>query len=400
MTVLGLVLGVLGVVGLLSLGWEVGAGALALVAVVALVGFWLERGADPGGPLRMKPAKIAELDAVRCGVDETAPWLLEKSSGRDGEHLLSFVSRRVARKLSRDLAAAVADERSAVVGLLGESKAGKSRCMFELVRDRVPDAVLFAPRGGPDAVREVIGLRAFRSPRRWTVLWLDDLEHFTDPRGGGVDDALLDEVLVLPRVVVAITASKQLGITRLEHAPTLTRLVPGDGEDGQQIAKVLGQALADAIGDEGRGAACVAASSLLDIHRSGRHPSVEGGHEVPEGVIVVECLIAAAQLGLGALTRARLLDVYRATETRHAGQESFDRGLRWATAALHGEVALVQAEGDAFRAYEYVVEHAGDHPHTRTARRLLAQLVAARGEVLLNVRDDDTEAIDPHTSAT
>jgi len=30
----------------------------------------------------MKPAKIAELEAVRCGVDKTAPWLLEKSSAR------------------------------------------------------------------------------------------------------------------------------------------------------------------------------------------------------------------------------------------------------------------------------------------------------------------------------
>jgi len=47
--VLGLVLGVLGLVGLLSLGWEVGAGALALVAVVAFVGFWLDAAVTPAG---------------------------------------------------------------------------------------------------------------------------------------------------------------------------------------------------------------------------------------------------------------------------------------------------------------------------------------------------------------
>jgi hypothetical protein len=31
---------------------------------------------------------------------------------------------------------------------------------------------------------------------------------------------------------------------------------------------------------------------------------------------------------------------------------------------------------------------------------VLAELVAARGEVLLNVRDDDDELVDPDTAAT
>ena len=99
-----------------------------------------------------------------------------------------------------------------------------------------------------------------------------------------------------------------------------------DSDDGWGVAEVLGQELADAIGDEGLGAACVAAAELLDIHRPGEHPNVEGGHPVPEGVIVVECLIAAAQLGLGALTRQQLLDVFRRTETGHASGRAVTAG--------------------------------------------------------------------------
>jgi tetratricopeptide (TPR) repeat protein len=357
--VLGLVGVVLGAVGLWSLKWWVGAGALAIVAVVALAGFWLERNRALTKLLRFKPVKLGELDAIQCGVDKTAPWLLEKTDARAGEYLLSFVSRQEARMVGHDLAAAVRANRSVLVGLVGESKAGKTRCVLELVRHRVPDAVLFAPRASPEAVRELIGLRRFRWRRRWTVLWLDDLEHFIDPMGGGgVDDALVAEVLALPRVVVAVTAGDHLGIKQFEDAPTLPRVVPGEGHDGQQIVSVLGQALADAIGEEGLGAACVAGPVLVRIHRSGQHPNFEGGNEVPEGVIVVECLIAAAQLGLGALTREQLLDVYRQTETQHASKESFDRGLRWGLTTLHGEVAPVLAHADTFRAYSYVVENA------------------------------------------
>ncbi len=40
-----------------------------------------------------------------------------------------------------------------------------------------------------------------------------------------------------------------------------------------------------------------------------------------------------------------------------------------------------------------------DHPYTKSARRLLSQLVAARGEVLLHIRDDDeTAATDVDTN--
>lgn len=146
--VLGLLGVVMGAIGLLSLGSLVGATALAVVAAVAGGGLWLERRSHIDEAVRFKPTRVAELDALRCGVDETTPWLLEKTPARDGESLLRFVPRWAGGALSRDLAANVAAERSVLVGLLGESKAGKTRCMFEVLRDRVPNALLFAPRGG------------------------------------------------------------------------------------------------------------------------------------------------------------------------------------------------------------------------------------------------------------
>jgi len=141
--VLGLVGVVIGVVGLVSLGWLFGVVALAVVVVVALIGFWRERtrGLDKK-VVRFTPAAIGQLDAIRCGVDRTAPWLLEKTAARDGEHLLSFVSRSEDRAVGRRLARAVNEERSVVVALIGESKAGKTRCVFEAVRKRVPQGGL------------------------------------------------------------------------------------------------------------------------------------------------------------------------------------------------------------------------------------------------------------------
>ncbi len=377
------VIGLVGVVitasSTVAIGWLAGAVALGVVVVVAAVGFWRERNAVPAELVRFKPAVIGALDAIVCGVEETAPPLRALTNALDGGQLLRFVSRAEARAVARDLGGAVEADRSVVVALIGDAKTGKTRCMFEAVRQKVAEAVLFAPRPGPDAVRAVIALKRFRSARRWSVLWLDDLDWFIDPiGGGGVDDALLDELLALPRVVVAITAATRWGLERLEDAATLGRLIPGPEHDAQRIASVLGERLAAVVGDEGLGAACVAGPSLLRIHERGRHPNFDGGeHPVPEGQIVVECLIAAAQLGLGSLTRAQLADVYAQTGTVHAGAQSFDRALRWAATALYGEVALVIGGDDAYRAYPYVAENAAPVGAYRTrAQRALAATVA------------------------
>jgi hypothetical protein len=199
--------------------------------------------------------------------------LLEQAVALDGEHLLSFVSRGEGRALGRGLARAVAEERSAVVALIGKPKTGKTRCVVEVLCMRVPQALVFAPHRNPEALREVVGHRRFRSPKHWSVL-------------------------ALPRVVVGITAGARWGIERLGHAPTLVRLTPQDGEDGKRIASLPGEALAAEVGRKVLVPPVSPVPELLDIHDSGRHPSSEGGQAVPEGAIVVECLIAAARLGL------------------------------------------------------------------------------------------------------
>ena len=377
--IIGLVGVVITAASAAAIGWLAGVAALTAVAVVAAVGVWHERNAVPGELVRFEPAAIGGLDAIVCGVAETAPSLRALTDALDGRRLLQFVSRVEARAVARELGRAVEADRSVVVALIGEAKTGKTRCLFEAVRQKVPAAVLFAPRPGPDAVRAVKALKRFGSAKRWSVLWLDGLDRFIDPVGGrGVDDDLLDELVALPRVIVAITAATRWGLEHLDNAATLGRLIPGPEHDARQIASVLGERLAAAVGDEGLGAACVAGPSLLHIHDSGQHPGFDGGeHRVVEGQIVVECLIAAAQLGLGSLTRAQLADVYAQTGTVHAAAHSFDRGLRWATTALYGEVALVIGDDDAYRAYPYVAENAAPVGEYRiSAERVLAATIA------------------------
>ncbi len=98
------VLRVLGVVisaaSAVSLGWQIGVGALAVTTLVGVVGFAREHARALNELVLFKPVSVDQVDAIRCGVDKTAPWMLEKSDARDGQHLLSFVSRAGALQIS------------------------------------------------------------------------------------------------------------------------------------------------------------------------------------------------------------------------------------------------------------------------------------------------------------
>ncbi|MGH8732270.1 MAG: tetratricopeptide repeat protein, partial [Burkholderiales bacterium] len=396
LAVLGVLGALMGAAGFVTVGPWLGAGAVGVVVCVLVVGLWRERDAGLLELLRFEPAKLGELDALMCGVDSTAPWLLELTDARDGEHLLRFVPTAPARKIARQLADAVGAQRSVVVALLGEAKTGKTRCMFETLRAQLPErTVLIAPLGTPEAARAVAGHRRLRSPgrKRWTVLWLDDLEHYVALTGGrpGVDDQLLDELLTRPRLVIAITAGARHKLARLRDTGTLDRLIPGDDPAGQQIIRVLGPRLAERIGVEGLGAACVGGPALLDIHRSECHPNFDNGKPVAEGLIVVECLIAAAELRLGPLTRGQLLDVYRQTLTGHGSEESFDRALRWAQTPLHGEIALALADEHGYRAYSYIVQNAAPiGEYRQRAERALAATIEI--DMLVELADEAKDA--------
>jgi len=99
--VLGLLGVVMGAVGLLTFGTVVGGGAVALVAVVAVVGWWLERRRALREILRFAPAPVGKLGARRLGVDATAKSILSKTTAHDGPRLLRFVPRAVANTVDR-----------------------------------------------------------------------------------------------------------------------------------------------------------------------------------------------------------------------------------------------------------------------------------------------------------
>ena len=361
----------LGAIALASFGAAYAAAALAATLLAVVVGARWESRHDLAVLLRFDPTEVRAVDPTDCGIDETDPRLLALTGERDGPRLLRYVPRRAAREIDRALCQAIREKRSIVVAVEGEPKTGKSRCLFELLRHRLPRAVVYAPLGKPHAARGVVESRTFRKRNEWTVLWLDDLEDVVGtPAERGIDDNALEGVLELPQVVVAITAGgggrmRQIQrdhtawtvLSCLQGVPRLEPLTP-DSVDGASVATVLGPRLAGEIGPEGLGAACVAGPRLLDIHRSGQHPLFDSGARVPAGPIIVECLMAGRLLAMPVMPRRQLLATYCEIAGEPADAHTFDRGLRWARTELHGRVALIVGPDDALSVYSYVAANA------------------------------------------
>jgi tetratricopeptide (TPR) repeat protein len=102
----------------------------------------------------------------------------------------------------------------------------------------------------------------------------------------------------------------------------------------------------------------------------------DGGARVPAGPVIVECLMAGRLLGIRAMPRRQLLETYRHVAGELADADSFDRGLRWARAELHGEVALIVGGDDALSVYSHAAANAepfGDY-RGRAERALAARV--------------------------
>jgi cellulose synthase operon protein C len=83
------------------------------------------------------------------------------------------------RRVDEQLEAAL--ERERFLLLIGDSTAGKSRTLFELLRRQMPDAALIVPDPGPASLR---GLTRLALPLDApAVLWLDDIDAYLGPNG-------------------------------------------------------------------------------------------------------------------------------------------------------------------------------------------------------------------------
>ncbi|WP_283164937.1 tetratricopeptide repeat protein [Streptomyces sp. HU2014] len=256
----------------------------------------------------------------------------------------------------------------------GDSKAGKSRTLIELLRRRLPEARLVVPDRTPSAPGALARLRLPTGGDR-AVLWLDDLDDYLQP--GGVDLKVLGGFARLdpPVTVVATLTSERL-----------TRVLSAKDEVSRTARTVLGRATRIELSrlfheedlpearrlyededftDRGIGERMVAAPLLEETYNGGR----EG---CPDGWAVVRAAVDWQRMGCGApLTESTLRALaagYRAAAPPHRvlTDEAFRTGLAWAMRPVAGSITLLgQFPGGtepSYRAFAYLPGYLDHRP--------------------------------------
>jgi tetratricopeptide (TPR) repeat protein len=280
-----------------------------------------------------------------------------------------YVRRSVDDELER-----VIDEEPFIL-LVGESKSGKSRTAFELLRRRRGSAAFVAPSGSPSAPVRLSEIGLPTSADR-IVLWLDDVDRYLAPNG--LDLRVLSglEQHIPPMTVVAtIQAKRREAVLRaegevgriakavLDHAYTVT--VP------RLLRPAERTAAENAYPDEdftsrGIGEQLVAAGEMERLYHDSRESE-------PRGWAVLQAAIDWRRAGIERpVPRENLRPLFaaylfEATPEFDPSDESFDVGLNWARQRVAGTLALLQPvqvdSGVAYRAFDYIVAYADAQAH-------------------------------------
>jgi tetratricopeptide (TPR) repeat protein len=231
---------------------------------------------------------------------------------------------------------------------------------------------LVAPKKG-DGVRAMLESgRIAATDGNAVVVWLDDLEIFV---ADGVTVDMLREWNKETGVTVAATyggkgserVSQQvregerdeltdLAGLLLSQARLIDMSFTSDAELAQLPAGVPA-ALRGQIERHGLAAVMVSALALESKLTTQRHFAER---ESPEGVAVVRAAIDWARCGrTDPISRDRLQNLWPAY-LRSGTQEtkSFEDGLEWALRPVSGPIALLEAKGSGFVAYDYIVSFA------------------------------------------
>lgn len=338
--------------------------------------------------LRIPVTVVCEVDPVSIGVERAAQSVLP------GGERPRYVSRGVDGAVLEGVTAAALGRGRWLVVVVGPSKVGKSRTLFEGVL--AADDILRRSTSGEESLRVVapIGgdaLKALLVPGegpRWgsgpLVLWLDDLEPFLNE---GVTWQTLQEWrggsrAGSPRIVVAtyggkgserIAGAMVAGLATtagevLQHALevplTLTSVLEestlpdiGVHTAGAGSGARVGMTVADrvAIRQSGLAAFLVAGPALERKLRTGLH--APGEIPCPAGVAVVAVVVDWARCGR---TDPISEDLVRQAWPSYlpsaisASDDVFDMALSWAIRAVAGTIALI-THSVGFIAYDYVV---------------------------------------------
>ena len=382
---------------------------LIVAAVGAVVAFGLKVGqirlearrerAEADRRLLVPVTWVSEVDPSVIGVDPAVQTVL-------GGKVPEYVPRTVDAELRGAVKGALEGLGAWLVVVVGASKVGKSRALFEALRQYDAEDArlqLLAPVDG-DALRSLLEPgQAVSKANDPAVLWLDDIEPFLNQ---GVTLQTLREWRSggRRRIVAAtyggkggervagsaISGLKTIADEVLQYAEE----IPLDQTSSDEVGPLrsrLPDAEFDTVCLHGLAAYLVAGSLLRRKLTTGRHAA--GEDACPEGVAAVHAACDWARCGrtdpITDTTLRTLWPAYLPTGLAGTG-DGFRAALGWALRPVAATIALLEHTG-SYRAYDYVVrlrreQQAATPPHdaawtaaihTDTPEQALAVGVAA-----------------------
>ena len=322
---------------------------------------------------------VAEARLEDVGVDPVDPKVLQRALKVTAGQLRYVTRGAVDQRLRKHLRRASAGNGPALVCLYGASKAGKSRSILEALKHELRDAAIVAPDETSENLQTIIDLGLLEDIAAQyagrVVLWLDDLEGFVRVGdSGGLNRQILKSLKEkLPGLVVAATAGgrgrmmltrpKQTGLFEplnelLDHGITeyldsgLTTPAERDA-----LALVVPPDLAIEM-QRGLGEVAVSGRRLVQILIDGSNPRFDDGRVSVEGAAITWAAITVHRFGLTKPVPDAVLRRLCACYANALSDDSFERGLRWATEPLYARVSLLRKHGAARSPYDYVVQHA------------------------------------------
>jgi len=320
---------------------------------------------------RVPVQRVGAVDPTDAGVDAAAP-----QEFLPGEEVPDYLPREADAEIRRAIEDAIDGNGRWIVVLVGRSKVGKSRALFEALRwvDQRRELQFISPVDG-DAVRAELTPGEGPSPaREESVLWLDDLEPFLNQ---GITFRTLQEWRnEHPRGVVVATyggkGSKLVSGADPDSLATVAQEVlqrsheiPVPVTSPNELQPLRDQVSAGdlkAIEDHGLAAYLVAAPELERKITTALHAS--GERECPEGVALVRAAVdwarcgrtdALSEEGLRELWQEYLPPGHRPTE------DGFKAGIEWGLRPVAGSVSLLEHVG-GYRAYDYIVRFLDNRP--------------------------------------
>ncbi|MGW2938761.1 tetratricopeptide repeat protein [Streptomyces sp. NPDC001156] len=261
--------------------------------------------------------------------------------------------------------------------VVGDSKVGKTRTAFEVMRALFSDRALLIP-AQPASVSQLPKVLAMTPS---AVVWLDDLERYLG--SDLLTDHVLDQLLLPGRTRVSVLAtirSSEMGryaprlgseqqevqdpawkVIQRAHQVRLKRRL--DAVEHHAAVAVLGDPkLIASVTAHGLAAYLAAGPDLVDRYHN-------RGEDQPVGPALVRVAVAWRRVGLHRPVPVRVLrELYfdflheQDQVPEHRRSEAWRQGLQWATERVSGANALLSTSAEGVMAFDYIIDQLGEIP--------------------------------------